>query len=180
MASGHHMTLSAHEKVELNREIVPELRTSGQNSVFVPSWDGQHDFYIDLKSDGDVDYLKTDHAAPVENILHDAPRWGVLKIDYLYRDANNFKQFGIAKFTGKLTNFRASVIYTALIAEDDSSFIPEHLGITPLQSRWGDVNYDEDGADHPYHDLELLSFEEKAVENGHSDDIGKLYSLCRG
>lgn len=171
------MTVSAHQKIELNQDIVPELTNSGAIHLVVPAVDTD-DIVVDITKSGDVEYLSWHPVAATENLFHQKPRQGTLEVHYMYRDGNNFKQFAIAKFTGELSNFRASVIYTALVMEDEETFIPENLNIAPLQDRWDNVDYSDEGRDHPYHELQLLSYKEDVDSDEVDGTIDSLFKIC--
>jgi hypothetical protein len=175
--SGEQMTVSAHQKIELNQDIVPELRKSGAIMLLVPSVGGE-DIVIDITHSGDVEFLSWTQASSTEGLFQGGPRRGTLEVHYMYRDGNNFKQFAISKFTGEITDFRACVIYTALVMEDEETFIPENLSIKPLQDRWSTVDYSNEGADHPYHELELLSFKPEVVDAQVDGTIEDLHKIC--
>jgi hypothetical protein len=173
---GGQMEVSAHEKIELHDTIVPEMRASGLINLIVPGVENEGDIYIDLLRDGTPRFVKATHAPAVENLISDSSRQGILRIDYFYRDPNDFRNLGVAEFSGLLTNFRACVIFTALIMEDGERFSPKNLGLKPLKGRWW-------SNDHPPlgfrpHELGSISFcPEENVET-EADQIENLFNKC--
>jgi hypothetical protein len=173
------MNISSHEIIELNSAIIPAMRAANTSFLVLPDEEARVDIHINLTNTGEIEASSFDQdRALLENISDDAPRHGTLKIEYLYRDGNNCKQFESVSLSGTITRFRASVIYTALVCEDDDTFIPEKVGLEPLQGRWNDANFDIDGPDHPYHELEALSFVESDQSILSDDQIEAFYQRC--
>jgi hypothetical protein len=172
------MDVSSHEQIELTHSIIPTMRIAEIAYLAVPGEGSASDIIVDLADGTNIEFMKYDHEAIALNLAAGVARTGTLEIAYLYRDANNFKQFNTVKFRGLLTDFRASVIYTALLAEDNETFIPEKLGIEALQNRWSETNYDIDGADHPFHELEELSFHQEKNVSIEDDQIDRLFKLA--
>jgi hypothetical protein len=69
-------------------------------------------------------------------------------IHYSYSDANNYKQHASIRLTAPLTDEQQRRIVRTL--SDGCWFIPEQVGVEPLQSRFGGL---DPQADHPYHEL---------------------------
>lgn len=172
------MTVSAHEAMALYANIIPAMKAAGLDFLILPGANGESDIHINLPEGHEPDF--SDFArerASVRDIFEEDSRSGELTIDYLYRDADNNKQFERIKLEGTVTLFHAAVIYTALTCDGEDHFIPEKLGLEPLQERWNDTNYDHDGPDHPYHELSDLFFKEAAV-SADVDQIEEFTERC--
>lgn len=72
---------------------------------------------------------------------------------YLYRDANNFKQFESVVLPGRMTKQDAEFIL--LCQKEKDGFIPSEVGLEDLQERM--VNGYDESVDHPYHEIELIA-----------------------
>lgn len=70
-------------------------------------------------------------------------------ISYIYRDAANYQQHERIVLAGELSQADLTVIKNNLI--DGQFFIPEQVGIEPLQERFSSLDVDDD---HPYHELD--------------------------
>jgi hypothetical protein len=75
------------------------------------------------------------------------------QINYFYRDAGNYKEFGLAIFAGEITDEQRSVITLAL---DGGRFIPEQVELANLCENFGG-RYDDDT---PWHELEGIELTE--------------------
>lgn len=75
------------------------------------------------------------------------------RIDYMYRDANNYKQSDHVVMAGALTIEEATAIVDGLDEED--GFVPSAVGLDDLQERM--VTDWEDDADHPFHEIDGIS-----------------------
>ena len=73
------------------------------------------------------------------------------KIEYLYRDADNYKKWNEVVIAGKVTEAQKRVILNSL--ESEEFFIPEQLGL-PI------IRPDDKltAADHPFCELDVNSF----------------------
>lgn len=115
------------------------------------------------------------------------------RIDYMYRDADNYKQHEWLIVSGAPTQELTDRLEETL--DDGEYFLPGRVGLTPLQSMMIDApNFGESGADHVWHELtgiseteseptRQLTFEElvlafeKAVEGGW-DVVAEFESLA--
>lgn len=75
------------------------------------------------------------------------------KVSYYYRDASNYKQFHKVVVAGELTDDQQQQIWQSLSTDTDNGFIPEQVGLDPLQTLFDD-DFTED--DHPWHTLEAV------------------------
>ena len=71
------------------------------------------------------------------------------KFKYMYRDASNYKQFGYVIFCGKPTPKDAEYVIGNL--HEGDFFIPEDVGLQPLQEKFESVSID----DHPWHEIDF-------------------------
>ncbi|HEY5305203.1 MAG TPA: hypothetical protein VIJ52_00855 [Pseudolabrys sp.] len=88
------------------------------------------------------------------------------KIGYLYRDADNYKQFKAVVLEGRLS--RASIIrmYNAIFGYN--LFIPSDVGLQDLQPLF--ENGWEIEADHPWHELHEIAYvDDPATSDEHQD-----------
>ena len=69
-------------------------------------------------------------------------------ISYLYRDANNYKQSGTIMLTEAPTKEQLDALRTA--CDEGGYFIPQQVGVIPLQGMWGKPDPE---ADHAWHEL---------------------------
>jgi hypothetical protein len=81
-------------------------------------------------------------------------------LDYLYRDAANYKAHATALFTGELSPAEVAEIVAKL--DSRTYFVPEQLGLPPLQSRLHALSDGPTSADHAFH--ELLGFRHATAE----------------
>lgn len=81
------------------------------------------------------------------------------KIKYMYRDADNYKDFTTVVVSGKITKEQIERIMAKL--EDGENFIPEQLGLPA--NRLNDYAYDPE-VDHPYCELGDGNFEDTDSE----------------
>lgn len=69
--------------------------------------------------------------------------------NYMYRDADNYKQFGRTVFPGEITRSQVETILKNLNMHD--GFVPGQIGMDDLQGKffngWSDV------VDHPFHEI---------------------------
>lgn len=75
------------------------------------------------------------------------------RMDYLYRDGNNYKQSTHVVMAGALTIEEATAIVDGL--DEDDGFVPSAVGLDDLQERM--VTDWEDDADHPFHEIDGIS-----------------------
>lgn len=75
-------------------------------------------------------------------------------LEYLYRDAGNWKTYGEVVLAGRLRC--AQVREVAMILDADRLFVPEQLGLPPLQAVHAKTYGAGAGLDHAFH--ELLGF----------------------
>lgn len=69
-------------------------------------------------------------------------------ISYLYRDAGNYKQFHDVVVGGELSEAERDQLWRCL--DIDNGFIPDYVGLEPLQPRFeGGMTSD----DHPWHEI---------------------------
>ena len=78
----------------------------------------------------------------------------ITQINYLYRDASNYKAHGEIFVEGFLSQDEKDFIFRIL--DDGESFIPEQVGFPPLQDEL--LEYEEEnGDDHVWHELSLIN-----------------------
>ncbi len=70
------------------------------------------------------------------------------RVNYLYRDAANYKQWHSVVLAGELTDAQRALITGAL--DDGDYFIAEQVGLPNLRERWRS-HYDD--IDHVWHEL---------------------------
>jgi len=75
------------------------------------------------------------------------------RLDYMYRDADNYKQNAHVVMPGTLTLEQAIAIVDGL--DDDDGFVPSAVGLDDLQERMS-TGWDEQ-SDHPYHEITGIS-----------------------
>lgn len=74
-------------------------------------------------------------------------------LSYMYRDADNYKQYTQVVMAGALTLEQASAIMDGL--DDDDGFVPSGVGLPDLQEQMV-TGWDEQ-SDHPYHEIDGIS-----------------------
>ena len=72
-------------------------------------------------------------------------------LQYLYRDASNYKSYGEAVLAGPYSREAELQIKTALDA--DGLFVPEQVGLPPLQDLHLATYGPEAGVDHAFHEF---------------------------
>ncbi len=84
------------------------------------------------------------------------------KIEYMYRDADNYKVSASAIFFGEITEFEMAQVKTSL--NEDGCFIPGQVGIADLQDRFAtsEPNRWDPDRDHIWHEFETFSLTEEA------------------
>lgn len=88
----------------------------------------------------------------------------MVKIDYSYRDADNYKQHARAYFKGTLSDAQIADIRSVL--DDGTYFIPGQVGMDELQ--WKFPSFPTD-SDHVWHELQ-----EDAITVEEDDDDDEL------
>lgn len=71
------------------------------------------------------------------------------RIEYMYRDASNYKAYGEAVLRGTISESEKEAIGKALY--DGEFFIPEEVGLDGLA---GDLGVLDEEHDHPFHTIE--------------------------
>ena len=74
----------------------------------------------------------------------------MLIVEYLYRDANNYKDFRRLLLNGTLTKLEIEEIRAKL--DEQLYFIPAQVGLPPADRLQRQFGYDYE-ADHPWHEL---------------------------
>lgn len=77
----------------------------------------------------------------------------MMVIDYLYRDASNYKDFRRYLLEGSLTEAQIKEITSKL--DEGLYFVPEDVGLPMADNLQRTYGYDEE-VDHPFHELVLL------------------------
>ena len=72
-------------------------------------------------------------------------------MEYLYRDANNYKSFGSILLSGNVDN--SEIINTVLFLEPGDFFVAEQLNIPPLYTKLQKLSNGPTNADHAYHEF---------------------------
>ncbi|HEU0130799.1 MAG TPA: hypothetical protein VFQ85_07390 [Mycobacteriales bacterium] len=72
------------------------------------------------------------------------------RVEYLYRDASNYKQYGHEVFAGAITAEQRTSVLAAL--DEGVHFLAEQVGLPPLYERWSTHYPDDD----PWHELVSL------------------------
>lgn len=72
-------------------------------------------------------------------------------MEYLYRDANNFKSWGQVLLTGDITENYVAEIESFL--DSSECFVAEQVGIPALYSQLWDLSNGPTIADHAFHEL---------------------------
>jgi hypothetical protein len=72
------------------------------------------------------------------------------RVEYVYRDASNYTQYGHEVFAGAITDEQRSRILGAL--DDGFHFLAEQVGLPPLYEQWPTHYPDDD----PWHELSSL------------------------
>lgn len=86
----------------------------------------------------------------VDSFKRDIPN---LRINYFYRDVDNYKQYSQAIFAGTLSMKQATAFVKKL--ETCEGFVPSSVGIDDLQIRMN--NGIDTDSDHPWHELTEIS-----------------------
>lgn len=85
-------------------------------------------------------------------------------MEYLYRDANNFKVFGQLLLTGKSSDSDFSEIKTSL--DSGEYFVAEQVDIPPLYSQLWKYSNGPTNADHAYHEfIEIRSATDEEISS---------------
>lgn len=100
-------------------------------------------------------------------------------MEYLYRDANNFKAFGQLLLKGKITSADIDKIKSSL--DSSEFFVAEQVDIPPLYSQLWKYSNGPTIADHAYHEfIEIRSAtDEEATSLELWGDIATLLSKFR-
>jgi len=98
----------------------------------------------------------------------------MISIEAMYRDASNFKAFGIQHFTGTIDEERLDILLTCLWM-DGEGFIPHQVGLKDLQfdQSW---EIDFEASDHPWHEIEDVKISEAI---GKHQSINHIIALAR-
>ncbi len=72
-------------------------------------------------------------------------------MEYMYRDANNFKAFGELLLTGNITD--SNIIEIKSLLDSGEYFIAEQVGIPALYSQLWKYSNGQTIADHAYHEF---------------------------
>jgi hypothetical protein len=75
------------------------------------------------------------------------------RIEYLYRDADNYKQFGSVVLRGEITSQERERIKASL--DSGEYFIPSQVGLPDLQPKM--ISFPDRDADHVWHELDVES-----------------------
>jgi hypothetical protein len=170
------MQLSSHFIIRLHETMVPEMLRLGLKKLNVPM-EVDDEVYADINQDenGRLSFEKSRFGQNFDaSFMISEPAYGRLNLDYMFRDGNNYKQFGMKHWTGLLTPFRVAVIYTAFNADVDG-FTASDFGLECLYERWNDFDPDAEGTGH---DVDLLSFEPKGGSPETIDEIEAFYLTC--
>lgn len=102
-------------------------------------------------------------------------------LDYLYRDASNYKSFGSVQIKGDLSEAERRNLLSCL--ESGEFFVAEQVGIPPLYGQL--ARYGGDGGDdHSWHTLvgfrEALTSGERPEATVVGSEILKRFRLARG
>ena len=81
------------------------------------------------------------------------------RFDYMYRDADNYKQHTHVVMPGAVTLEQAVAIVDGL--DDDGGFVPSGVGLPDLQEQMV-TDWDEQ-SDHPYHEIMGISLTAEAT-----------------
>ena len=105
--------------------------------------------------------------------------------EYLYRDAGNWKTFGMLLLSGAVTDEATSTITKTL--DWNNTFVAEQVGIPSLcPQHFKDCGSDGPGdLDHAYHEFDALrSATEEETQTltvfGSVDDLARKFALTRG
>ena len=72
-------------------------------------------------------------------------------MEYMYRDANNFKAFGQLLITGNITN--VDIVEFKSFLDSGEYFVAEQVGVPPLYSQLWKYSNGSTIADHAYHEF---------------------------
>jgi hypothetical protein len=76
------------------------------------------------------------------------------RIEYMYRDAGNYKRYGTAVLAGRITPDQVRTLKASL--SDDMFFIPDQIGLGGLQGTFEHgAGWNED-SDHVWHTIEAV------------------------
>lgn len=98
------------------------------------------------------------------------------KFKYMYRDASNYKQFGYVIFCGKPTPKDAEYVIGNL--HEGDFFIPEDVGLQPLQEKFESVSID----DHPWHEINFIGETERSpfeLTSENPTDIRSVHEFAK-
>jgi hypothetical protein len=95
------------------------------------------------------------------------------QINYFYRDAGNYKQFGLAIFTGEIADEQRATILGAL---ESDRFIPEQVELANLCENFGG-SYDDDTPWHELEDIELTEAEPSGDEENIDDFVQRFVDI---
>jgi hypothetical protein len=76
-------------------------------------------------------------------------------IEYLYRDASNYKEFGEILLEGLFSETDIELVRSCMY-DCGQFFVPEEIGIPPLQSRLWEKYGGPDEDDHQWHSIECI------------------------
>jgi len=99
-----------------------------------------------------------------------------LTIQKLYRDASNYKLAHQEAFEGVVFDGDIDALLTAFFM-DEEGMIPHQIGMSDIQHQEGwDLDF-ENGTDHPWHQVQIITTGEA---KGDADSLARLVALCRG
>ena len=106
-----------------------------------------------------------------------------IKMEYLYRDSDNYKAYGILYLSGKFESEFERIIVDCL--ESGELFIAEQVNIPVLYSQLWEYSNGPTIADHPYHEFISLSkanceSDKDDNEWGNIDDLLKNFLVAKG
>ena len=175
------MDITSHVKINALRDWADAFETCGLPELHVPAagTDGQQDpdGLCIFQGPNGIDVRSITYDGVLLNFPEnfDPSVQGHLRMDYLYRDENNFKQFNVAHFHGPCTAANFATILTFL-TKDPLGFTPSNVGLEDLQYRWGEEP-DYGGVDDHLHELQWLQF--TAISTTKSDEISDFADKCR-
>lgn len=112
-------------------------------------------------------------------IEHSANPSANTQVEYMYRDAGNYKQFKQFVFKGIITPSQIKIISQSFLPDfEPTDFLPRQVGLLPLCPWTDDENYDDD-LDHMIHTIETIKLVDSPADTDlHPADLANKFAAA--
>ena len=106
-----------------------------------------------------------------------------IRMEYMYRDADNYKAYGVLYLTGRFETKYERTIVDCL--ESGELFVAEQVNIPTLYSQLWEYSNGPTMADHAYHEFLSLSLTDHKIDKditiwGTIDNLVKSFLIAKG